>query len=266
MGKSFSGEHTVEGYTLDGKTALVTGVEHRFAREAAGALAEAGADVAVLTGHAGSEHQTHAEKATEAVRQHRRQSRSFAIEVASISAVRAAIDELVQEWGHLDILVNGLDAPFAGPFLESVDGHWQRLFEHMLYGTLHCVQAAGRHMLSQRRGRILTYVSILAERGVAHCAAYGAAQAALIQVTRSLAVEWGTQGITVNAIGGGWMQHSPFLPVADADLQRLVRYIPNHRLGQPDDLAALTVYLASDLGGNVTGQVMYVEGGVMSHP
>jgi NAD(P)-dependent dehydrogenase (short-subunit alcohol dehydrogenase family) len=256
----------MEGYTLDGKTALVTGVEHCVAREAAGALAEAGADVAVLTGHAGSDYLARAAEAVDLIQQHQRQSRSFAIEVASMTAVRTAVDELVQEWGHLDILVNGLDAPFAGPFLESTDGNWHRLFEHILYGTLHCMRAVGRHMLRQRQGRILTYISILAERGVANCAAYGAAQAALIQVTRSLAVEWGRHGITVNALGRGWVQDSPFLPVDEADLQRLLRYIPDHRLGQPDDLAALTVYLASDLGGNVTGQVMYVEGGVMSHP
>lgn len=82
----------------------------------------------------------------------------------------------------------------------------------------------------------------------------------------ALAVEWGTRSITVNAIGSGWLQDSPFLPATDADLQRLLRYIPNHRLGQPDDLAVLTAYLASDSGGNITGQVMYIEGGVMSHP
>jgi len=91
-------------------------------------------------------------------------------------------------------------------------------------------------------------------------------QAALLQLTRSLAVEWGTCGITVNAVGSGWQQDSPLLPAADDEQQRLRRYIPDHRLGQPDDLAALTVYLASDFGGNITGQVMYIEGGVMSHP
>jgi NAD(P)-dependent dehydrogenase (short-subunit alcohol dehydrogenase family) len=79
-------------------------------------------------------------------------------------------------------------------------------------------------------------------------------------------VEWGAQGVTVNAIGTGWQGDSPFLPAAEDERQRLMRYIPNHRLGQPDDLAALTIYLGSDFGGNVTGQVMYIEGGVMSHP
>jgi gluconate 5-dehydrogenase len=91
-------------------------------------------------------------------------------------------------------------------------------------------------------------------------------QAALVQLTKSLAVEWGRHGVTVNAIGSGWTQDSAFLPATEDDLQRLLRYIPNHRLAEPDDLTALTVYLASDVGGNITGQVMFIEGGVMSHP
>jgi NAD(P)-dependent dehydrogenase (short-subunit alcohol dehydrogenase family) len=256
----------VEGYTLDGKTALVTGVEHALPRATAAALAEAGAAVAVLTGHAGAAYQTHAETAAATVQQYQRQSRAYAIEVASMTAVQTVVDTLVQEWEHLDILVNGLHVPFAAPFLEHTDSDWERLFGHMVYGTLHCIRAAGRHMVAQRQGRIITYTSMLAERGVAHCAAYSAVQAALLQLTRSLAVEWGACGVTVNAIGSGWMHDSPFLPDTDEALQRLLRYIPNHRLGQPDDLAALTVYLASDMGGNVTGQVMYIEGGVMSHP
>jgi 3-oxoacyl-[acyl-carrier protein] reductase len=256
----------MEGYTLDGKTALVTGVEHQVPRASAAALAEAGADVAVVAGHAGPVYLAYAEEAAAVVQQHGRQSRPYAIEVVSMSAVRTAVDELVQRWGHLDVLVNGLDAPCAGAFVESTESDWQHVFEHMLYGTLHCVQAAGWHMVQQRQGRVITYLSVLAERGVAHCAAYSAVQAALLQLTRSLAVEWGTRGITVNAVGSGWLQDSPLLPAADDERQRLLRYIPDHRLGQPDDLATLTVYLASDWGGNITGQAMYIEGGVMSHP
>jgi NAD(P)-dependent dehydrogenase (short-subunit alcohol dehydrogenase family) len=256
----------VEGYTLTGKTALVTGVEHALPRATAAALAEAGAHVAVLTGHADAQARARAQEAAAAVQPYQRPSRAYTIEVTSLSAVRTAIDEVVQEWGKLDILVNGLDLPYARPFLESSTSEWQRLFEHLWYGTLHCVQAAGQHMVRRQHGRIITYVSPLAERGVAHCTAYSAVQAALLQLTRSLAVEWGPHGVTVNAIGTGWQADSPFLLATEDERQRLLRYIPDHRLGQPEDLAALTVYLGSDWGGNVTGQVMYIEGGVMSHP
>ena len=256
----------MEGYTLEGKTALVIGIEQQTAQAAAAALAEAGADVAVLASRATTTAQACAETATAAIRQYQRQSRPYAIEVASQSAVQAVVRELIETWGHLDILVNGLDLPFARPFLESSDSDWEQILSHMLYGTLHCIRAVGPHMIARHHGRIITYISILAERGLAHCTAYSAVQAALLQLTRTLAIEWGKYGITVNAIGSGWRQDSPFLPADQTELQRLLRYIPAHRLGQPDDLAALTVYLASDMGGNITGQVTYIEGGVMSHP
>jgi NAD(P)-dependent dehydrogenase (short-subunit alcohol dehydrogenase family) len=241
-------------------------VEHRLPQATAAILAEAGADVAVCTGHGGAAAQRRAEAAAMAVQQYHRQSRAYAIDVSSPTAVQTAIDDLVAAWGHLDILVNGLDLPFARPFVDNTTSEWQRLCAHLLYGTMHCVQAAGRAMLQQGQGRIITYVSMLGARGVAHCAAYSMIQAALVQLTQSLAVEWGRRGVTVNAIGSGWTQGSAFLPAAEDDLQRLLRYIPNHRLTEPDDLTALTVYLASDVGGNITGQVMFIEGGVMSHP
>lgn len=256
----------MDGYSLAGKTALVTGVEHALPQATATVLAEAGAGVAVCAGHAGAAYVAGAEAATAAVQRWQRQSRAYAIEVSNATAVRTMVDELVRDWGRLDILVNGLDVPFAKPFLDSTEGEWQRLIEHTLSGTLHCIRAAARHMLQQRHGRIITYVSVLGERGVAHCAAYSTIQAALVQLTRALAIEWGTSGITVNAIGSGWMQGSAFLPTTEDDLHRLLRYIPNHRLGEPEDLTALAVYLASDFGGNITGQTMYIEGGVMSHP
>lgn len=256
----------MEGYTLNGKTALVTGIEHAIPRATAAVLAEAGADVAVLAGEVGKEKERQAEEAANAVRQYQRRSRAYVIDVTQAALVQAAVDDIIDTWGHLDVLVNGLQAPFAAPFVDTTPVDWERLFSHIVYGTMHCLKAAGRHMIARRHGRMITYVSVLAERGVAHCALYSAAQAALVQLTRSLAVEWGQQGVTLTALGTGWMQDSPLTPDDPQERQRLLRFIPDHRFGQADDLATLTVYLASDLGGNLTGQTMYVEGGVMAHP
>jgi len=256
----------MEGYTLEGKIALVTGVEHPVAQAAATTLAEAGASVAVLAGQVGSEHQAESERVAEAVRQQQCDARSYAIDVTQVEAIQSVIDDLVQHWGRLDILINGLDKPFAAPFLDITESQEKQILAHTLGGTLHMIRAAGRQMVTQQHGRIITYLSVLAERGVANCSLYSMTQTALLQLTRSLAIEWGTHGVTVNAIGSGWMENSPLLPSDDTELQRLQRFIPNHRLGQPDDLAALTVYLASDMGGNITGQTMYIEGGLLSHP
>jgi NAD(P)-dependent dehydrogenase (short-subunit alcohol dehydrogenase family) len=256
----------MEGYTLEGKIALVTGVEHPVAQAAATALAEAGASVAVLAGQAGSAHQAESERVAEVVRQQQRNARSYAIDVSQVEAIQSVIDDLVQHWGRLDILINGLDKPFAAPFLDITESQEEQILAHTLGGTLHMIRAAGRQMVTQQHGRIITYLSVLAERGVANCSLYSMTQTALLQLTRSLAIEWGTHGVTVNAIGSGWMENSPLLPSDDTERQRLQRFIPNHRLGQPDDLATLTVYLASDMGGNITGQTMYIEGGLLAHP
>jgi 3-oxoacyl-[acyl-carrier protein] reductase len=256
----------MEGYTLEGKFALVTGIEHPVSRAAATTLAEAGASVAVMAGQAGTESQAEAERAAQAVRQQQREARSYAIDVTQVGAIQNVIDDLVQHWGRLDILINGLDKPFAAPFLDITEPQEAHILAHTLCGTLHIIRAAGRRMVGQQHGRIITYLSVLAERGVANCSLYSMTQTALVQLTRSLAVEWGTRGVTVNAIGSGWMENSPLLPSDDTERQRLQRFIPNHRFGQPDDLAALTVYLASDMGGNITGQTMYIEGGLLAHP
>lgn len=256
----------IEGYSLVGKTALVTGVEHPTAQAAAITLAEAGAKVAALAGQPGASYEQQASQVADQVRGQGQEARSYAIDVTQTSAIQNVVDDVVQQWGKLDILVNGLDMPFAAPFLEITETDESKLLAHTLGGTLHFIRAAGRQMVAQQQGRIITYLSVLAERGVANCSLYSMTQTALLQLMRSLAIEWGTSGVTSNAIGCGWMEHSPLLPSDETDLHRLQRFIPNHRLGQPDDLAALTVYLASDMGGNITGQSMYIEGGILSHP
>ena len=111
----------MDGYNLAGKTALVTGVEHPLPQATAAVLAEAGADVAVCAGHANPAYVRQAETAAAAVQHYQRQSRAYAIDVSSLTAVHTAVDALVQDWGHLDILVNGLDLPYARPFLDSTE-------------------------------------------------------------------------------------------------------------------------------------------------
>ncbi len=256
----------IEGFSLAGKTALVTGVEHPVAQAAAATLAEAGASVAVLAGQPGAAYEQQAEQAAAAVRSQQQESLSYAIDVTQTSGIQTTVDDVIQQWGKLDILINGLDTPFAAPFLDISAADESHVLAHTLSSTLHFIRAAGRHMVERKHGRIITYLSVLAERGVANCSLYSMTQTALLQLTRSLAIEWGQRGVTTNAIGCGWMQDSSLLPNDETELQRLQRFIPNHRLGQPDDLAALTVYLASDMGGNITGQAMYMEGGILAHP
>jgi NAD(P)-dependent dehydrogenase (short-subunit alcohol dehydrogenase family) len=118
-------------------------------------------------------------------------------------------------------------------------------------------------MLAQGTGRIINVVSLLAERGMTNGGAYCAAQAGVLNLTRALSLEWARTGITVNAIGAGWTEGMGLI-ADDALRQQLLRYVPHRRLAQPQEISAAAVYLASDAAGFVTGQVLWIDGGVRS--
>jgi len=119
-------------------------------------------------------------------------------------------------------------------------------------------------MLKQDRGRIVNISSVLAERGMANGSAYCAAQAGVLNMTRALALEWARSGVTVNAVGAGWIDAGGFL--ADENMRRqLERYLPYKRLAEPGEISSAVVYLASDAAAYLTGQVIWIEGGALSH-
>ena len=139
-----------------------------------------------------------------------------------------------------------------------------------LSATFFSCRAVGREMLKldaseHARGRIINIASVLGERGLPNASAYCAAQAGILNLTRALAQEWAAQGITVNAIALGWMEDSPALGDPTPDANQTVRFIPMKRAGKPDDVAPLAVYLASDASAYVTGQVLFVDGGLTVH-
>jgi NAD(P)-dependent dehydrogenase (short-subunit alcohol dehydrogenase family) len=121
-------------------------------------------------------------------------------------------------------------------------------------------------MLKQGRGgRIINVTSVLGDRAIANAVAYCAAQAGVHNLTRALATEWGPHGITVNAIAQGWMEYSPAIGNPDPAANQTVRFVPMKRAGAADELAPLAVYLASDSCGYISGQILYVDGGLSTH-
>jgi NAD(P)-dependent dehydrogenase (short-subunit alcohol dehydrogenase family) len=124
-------------------------------------------------------------------------------------------------------------------------------------------QAVGRRMLRQGSGRIVNIGSALSQRGLWNSVAASAAQGAIHQITASLALEWGRDGIRVNGIGAGWMSTKE--PSEEDQRELLVRYLPSRRRGHPNDLVALMVYLSSDDCDFVTGQTFFIDGGALAH-
>ncbi len=255
---------TQKQFSLQGRTALVIGASGPLGRAAAVALAEAAADVAASTTTHSQREEVAANSCTNEVWALNRKGFAQAIDAASEADVEALVQRTVSELGRLDILVNAHDLPFAKPLTEIAPDEWRRVVDVNLTGVYLACRAAAGPMLSQGSGRIINVVSLLAERGMVNGAAYCAAQAGVMNLTRALALEWAKTGVTVNAIGAGWTEGMALL--ADEEARRkLERYLPGKRLAQPKEIAETAVYIASGAGEYMTGQVIWIEGGALSH-
>ena len=245
-------------WDLTGKTALITADRRGWTPHLASALAEAGADVAV----AGSENSDMAD-AVSAIEKQGRKSLAITTNVRDADSVNAMVSNTVSEFGKLDILVNNARAEFVKRFEQVEESEWDTLMDFNVKSMFLCCQAAGKVMLEQQSGRIVNIGSALSVRGLWNSVAACAAQGAIHQLTSSLALEWGREGIRVNSIGAGWVTTEEQTEETKREL--LVRYLPSRRKGHPDDLASLLVYLSSDSCGFVTGQTIFIDGGALAH-
>jgi NAD(P)-dependent dehydrogenase (short-subunit alcohol dehydrogenase family) len=254
----------VEEFSLNEKTALVIGASGPLGRAAAVALAEAGADVAVATTTRSQREEVAANSCANEIWALNRKGFAQAIDAASESDVEGLVQRAVSELGRLDALVNAHDLPIAKPLTEIASEEWRRVLDVNLTGVFLACRAASGPMLAQGSGRIINIVSLLAERGMANGSALCAAQAGVMNLTRALALEWARSGVTVNAIGAGWTEGMAILSDEEAR-RKLERYLPGKRLARPEEIAGMAVYLASDAAEYLTGQVVWIEDGALSH-
>ena len=254
---------SVEAFVLRGKTALVIGASNAIGRACALALAEAGADVAITTMLTNRQDEDAINISLVELLALGRKGFAQQLDAAHVGAAEAVVQRTVAELGRLDILVNAQDLPYAKPVTDMTPDEWRRVLDVNLTGPALACRAAAGPMLRQGKGRMINVISLLGERGITNGSAYCAAQAGVLNLTRALALEWARSGVTVNAIGAGWTEGMGM--IADAALkQQLARYIPHKRLAQPDDISAAAVYLASDSTGFISGQVIWIDGGVRS--
>lgn len=251
-------------FSLQGKSALVIGASNPLGRAAAVALAEAGANVAVATSTRSPREEVAANSCANEIWALNRKGFAQTIDSAAESDIEALVQRAADELGQLEILVNAQDAPFAKPIGEISPAEWRRALDVNLTGVYLACRTAGLRMLAQGSGRIINITSVLGERGMANGSAYCAAQAGVLNMTRALALEWARSGTTVNAIGAGWTEGMGILAEVEAR-QQLERYLPYKRLAQAEEIAGAVVYIASDAADYLTGQVIWIEGGALSH-
>ena len=248
----------LDAFRLDGKVALVTGSSRGLGQGAALALAEAGADLALLDRGDASDTVARVEALGRRVHP---MTCDFA--TATSAELGAAVGEAVRVLGRVDILVNNAGTIRRAPAVDYPESDWSDVLAVNLDAVFHLSRAAGRHMLERGSGRIINVASMLSFQGGILVPAYTASKHAVAGLTKALANEWAASGVTVNAIAPGYMATDNTAPLrADEDrAASILSRIPAGRWGEASDLQGVFVFLASDAAAYVTGAVIPVDGG-----
>jgi len=254
-----------EAFDLSGKRALVVGAASSVGRAIALALGEAGADVTVTSATPAASEALAVKRLARQIAVTGPRREPQALDASLGTAVQVMVRQVVKDMGGLDVLVTAPDL-FLGKAAEKTnDVEWSRVLSANLSSVFYACRAAGREMIRQGWGRIINVASAMGERGLANSAAYCAAKAGVMNLTRALAQEWGPHGVTVNCIAPGWLEDSPGLGEPDPQANRLIRFIPMRRPGNADEVAPLALWLASEASGYVNGQTFFVDGGLLCH-
>lgn len=243
---------------LEGKIAIVTGAAQGIGRTIAESLAEGGADVAVADMDPGR-----AQDTADAVKKLGRRALIVKVNVAEWDGVKAMTDHVLQEWGQIDILVNNAGITRDGLLVRMKEEDWNLVLQVNLTGTFHCIKAVMQAMTKQRYGRIVNIASIVGAMGNAGQANYAASKAAVIGLTKTVAREYASRSVTVNAVAPGFIDTAMTQGLSAEVKETLQKQIPLGRLGRPSDVAAAVRFLVSDEAGYITGQVLHVNGGML---
>ncbi|KAF6618912.1 MULTISPECIES: 3-oxoacyl-[acyl-carrier-protein] reductase [Paenibacillus] len=243
---------------LSGKTALVTGASRGIGRSIALALAEAGANVAV--NYAGSE--AAATEVAELIRAKGVEAITVQANVGRAEEADQLIKDVVGAWDKIDILVNNAGITRDNLIMRMKEEEFDQVIETNLKGVFNCLKAATRPMMKQRSGRIINISSVVGVLGNAGQANYVAAKAGVIGLTKSSARELASRGITVNCVAPGFIDTEMTQVLADDLRDNMLSGIPLARLGRPEEIADVVLFLASDASSYMTGQTLHVDGGM----
>jgi len=251
-----TGEHAA--MELAGQVAFVTGGATGIGLATARALGVRGATVGIF-----NRDQERAQAAVEALRAAGAAAQAFATDVADAGSVERAFSAALDQLGRVDILVNNSGITRDGLFMRMSDEQWQQVLETNLGGAFRCCRAVARTMMKARYGRIVNVSSVVGQVGNAGQANYAASKAGLLGLTKSLARELASRGITVNAVCPGYIVTEMTAELPEAAAAELKARIPLGRLGEAVEVAEVIAFLSSPRAAYVTGQVWTVDGGMV---
>ncbi|WP_173918708.1 2-dehydro-3-deoxy-D-gluconate 5-dehydrogenase KduD [Halobacillus sp. Marseille-Q1614] len=246
-------------FNLCGKTAVVTGGNRGLGGAMAYGLAEAGADVAIVQQSA---------KETEVVQNIRdlgRKCEVFTFDLSETRRLPELVDSIIESFGKIDVLVNNAGVQRRSPAVEFSEEDWDFVIQVNQKAVFVLCQLVGKKMIEQGSGKIINLASLLSFQGGYTVPAYAAAKGAVAQFTKSLANEWASKNVNVNAIAPGYMatEMNTALMGDEARSRQIIERIPAGRWGTPEDMIGAAVFLASRASENIHGEIITVDGGWM---
>lgn len=243
---------------LKNKIALITGAGRGIGRAIAVALAKEGAEVVI--NYNGSEER--AKEVKQTIEENGGKASIYKCNVSDFTACEAMIKDIVKEYGHLDILVNNAGITKDGLIMKMKEEDFDSVLNVNLKGTFNTIRHSARQMLKQRCGKIINISSVSGILGNVGQANYAASKAGVIGLTKTMARELGSRGITVNAIAPGFVDTEMTEVLSEEIRENACKQIILGRFGKPEDIANTAVFLASDKADYITGQVISVDGGM----
>ena len=243
---------------LDGKIAVVTGASRGIGKAIALKLASLGASVAV--NYNGSEERALQVKAE--IEEQGTKASVYQCDVSDFESCETFIQDVIKEYGRIDILVNNAGITRDGLIMKMSEEDFDAVIETNLKGCFNTIRHLSRQMLKQRSGKIINISSVSGVLGNVGQANYAASKAGIIGLTKTMARELASRGITVNAIAPGFVNTEMTEVLPDSIKENAVAQIPLGRFGEVEDIAEMAAFLASDKANYITGQVIHVDGGM----